>query len=122
MSRPAFESEYTRLYISYSRELAIVETEAAGVKERRIASDWKRRISLGSLGTRKQDKTYNYSLKGKKTNAGKKNCIEIDVLRRRVTAETLGMVSAHGVVGEGLGGRGDEELTEASLQVKDTFS
>lgn len=36
-----------------------------------------------------------------------------------MTAETLGMGSAAGVVGEGLGRGGDEELTEASLQVKD---
>lgn len=44
--------------------------------------------------------------RGKNKRWKKKNCIEIDVLRRRVTAETLGMGSAGGVVGEGFGGGG----------------
>lgn len=42
-------------------------------------------------------KTYNCFLDGQK------NCIEIDVLRRRVTAETLGMGSAGACAG-GLSG------------------
>lgn len=49
--------------------------------------------------------------KKKKTNAREKNGIEIDALRRRVTAETLGMGSGGGWV---KGGGGGEELTEAS--------
>lgn len=58
------------------------------------------RMYLGQFSTRKQHKTYNYLLEGKKeeTNAGKKTT-EIDALRRRVTAETLGMGSAGGWVG-----------------------